>query len=400
MPEARYMETMSNAAASRLVLNPFSEESVAQAARAALQEVGGHVSLGFLFASSDYHSSLPDFLELAQVRAHIPILVGGSASGLIGIDEEAEARTGFSLLLLHLPQTQIHVCELEASHVESAESAEDWHASTGVGPDQVDAWIALADPFGFPVEPWLAGWNESYPGVPTIGGLASTVSGQGEDVFLFRDRQVLPSGGAVLIGLKGGVTVRPLLSQGCRPIGEPLTVTGVDSNLVLALGGKPAYATLAEAFESLSDTDKAHAQGNLFAGLASSEYVDDFKRGDFLIRTILGADSGSGAVALGAYPRVGQTLQWQLRDRKSADADLRERLAASQKESPAPFASLMFACNGRGKDLFGAAHHDAHALNLTFGRMPSAGLFCNGEIGPVGDVNFVHGYTISAALFA
>ena len=38
-------------------------------------------------------------------------------------------------------------------------------------------------------------------------------------------------------------------------------------------------------------------------------------------------------------------------------------------------------------------------LSEIFTPHPSAGFFCNGEIGPVGGRNFVHGYTASAALF-
>ena len=218
-------------------------------------------------------------------------------------------------------------------------------------------------------------------------------------MFVFHDHTVLAPGSATLVGFEGGVTLRPLLSQGCRPIGEPLTVTGTNGNLVLALGGKPAYAALTEAFESLGDREKARAQGTLFAGLASSEYIADFKQGDFLIRAILGADARSGAVALGAYPRVGQTLQWQLRDRVTADVDLRESLLQERTRKPAPFASLVFACNGRGRDLFGAPNHDAHALSQIIGSHPSAGCFCNGEIAPIGSTNFVHGYSVSMGLF-
>ena len=33
-----------------------------------------------------------------------------------------------------------------------------------------------------------------------------------------------------------------------------------------------------------------------------------------------------------------------------------------------------------------------------FNPHPSAGLFCNGEIGPVGAQNYLHGYTASVAL--
>jgi small ligand-binding sensory domain FIST len=36
----------------------------------------------------------------------------------------------------------------------------------------------------------------------------------------------------------------------------------------------------------------------------------------------------------------------------------------------------------------------------TFGSIPATGLFCNGEIGPIGGKNFVHGYTASIALLA
>jgi small ligand-binding sensory domain FIST len=385
-----------NTSAARLILKPYDEATVIQTAHGALSEVGGKVSLGFVFASADYRDVLPDFLELLQLHAHIPVLIGCSGSGVIGIDREAEGATGFSLLLLHLPETKLHVCTLNDA---SADSPQEWHRITGVEPGEVETWIALCDPFGFPVEPWLSSWDAAYPGVPVIGGLCSGPGEANENVFIFRDRTVLEPGGALLVGFKGGVTVRPLLSQGCRPIGEPLTVTGSNGNMVLGLGGKPAYTALSEAFETLDDREKDRAQGNLFAGLASSEYIEEFKQGDFLIRAILGADANTGAVALGAYPRVGQTLQWQVRDRVTADSSLREMLLRERGHQPPPFASLVFACNGRGKDLFGAPNHDAHALRQIIGSHPSSGLFCNGEIGPIGPRNYVHGYTVAMALF-
>lgn len=390
---------MPNTAASRLVLKPYSEASVMETARSALAEVGGRVTLGFAFSTGDYQPVLPDFLELLQLHAHIPLLAGCSGLGVIGTNREAEQVSGFSLLLLHLPECEVRAVELTGAQIDSSFAPRDWHRLTGVKPGEVDTWLAFCDPYGFPVELWLSGWNAAYPGVPVIGGLCSGPGAEEQEVFVFHDRTVLAQGGLLLVALKGGVAVRPLLSQGCRPIGEPFTVTGTDGNMVLALGGKPAYAVLAEAFDSLNDREKARAEGNLFAGLASSEYLEDFKQGDFLIRAILGADVQSGAVALGAFPRVGQTLQWQLRDRITADDDLRASLLMERARKTPPFASLVFACNGRGQDLFGAPNHDAHALNQIMGSHPSAGCFCNGEIGPIGRANFVHGYSVSMALF-
>ena len=43
--------------------------------------------------------------------------------------------------------------------------------------------------------------------------------------------------------------------------------------------------------------------------------------------------------------------------------------------------------------------HGASAVADRFGPLPIAGLFCNGEIGPVGGTPFVHGFTASLALF-
>lgn len=388
---------MPNSAASRIVLAPYSEQIVIDAARETLREAGGHVSCGFVFVSADYRPQLADFLELVQLHGHVPLLFGCSASGLIGPASEAEGATGFSLLFLDLPDTRIHAVQLPPAQAEASSGTKDyWHRATGIRPGQVDAWTLLADPTSFPIEPWLEEWNTAYPGIPTVGGLASGGS-RGDDIFLFRDRQLTE--GALAIGYQGGVRIETIVSQGCRPVGEPFTITGVDKNFVKSLGSRPAYEMLQKTFEELPDEDKELAQGNLFAGLAMSEYVDDFKTGDFLIRNLLGADPDHGVLAIGAFPRVGQTLQFQMRDRRSADSELRHLAAQTVSAGAQPFASLLFACNGRGRQLFNLPNHDAEILQNTLGRHPSAGLFCNGEIGPVGGKNFIHGYTASAALF-
>jgi len=378
---------MRNAAASRLILAPYSEQLVIDTARDALREIGGKVSCAFAFVSADYRPQLPDFLELIQLHAHVPILAGCSGAGIIGTGTETEQAQGFSLLLLHLPDTEIHVHEFAESDSSAELTAQE------LGPE---TWVLLANPMEFAVETWLEELNDTAPNVTCLGGLASG-GARGDDIFVFRERQLVE--GAVAIGFHGGVRVHTLVSQGCRPIGEPLTVTGAEQNLVLSLASRPAYEVLQETFEALPDSDKALANGNVFVGLASSEYVEDFKTGDFLVRNLIGADPQRGALAIGAYPRVGQTLQFQLRDRRSADAELRHLAAAASGEGVQPFASLLFACNGRGRHLFGVPNHDAAVLREHFGPVPSAGFFCNGEIGPVGGRNFVHGYTATMALF-
>jgi small ligand-binding sensory domain FIST len=229
-----------------------------------------------------------------------------------------------------------------------------------------------------------------------VGGLASGGESEAE-IAVFHNADLVS--GAVAVGFAGALQVVAAVSQGCRPIGEALPVTKAENNVIFALGSRPAFDALETAFESLTEYERSRAQGNLFAGLANNEYVDEFRSGDFLIRNIIGADPKSGAVVIGGIPRVGQTLQYQLRDGTAADADLRTVLTAIPSAHPmTPVASLVFSCLGRGTHLFEEPDHDASLVQETLGAHSSAGFFGNGEIGPLGGKNCVHAYTVACAL--
>jgi small ligand-binding sensory domain FIST len=97
---------------------------------------------------------------------------------------------------------------------------------------------------------------------------------------------------------------------------------------------------------------------------------------------------------------VGQTIQFQVRDARAADEELRHLLTEARESLGAhlPLAAVLCTCNGRGQGLFGEPDHDARIIAELLGTENIAGFFCNGEIGPVGQKNFVHGYTASIAL--
>jgi len=158
---------------------------------------------------------------------------------------------------------------------------------------------------------------------------------------------------------------------------------------------------LVETYNNLSAGEKKKTQGNLFVGLVMNEYMEDFHRGDFLIRNLIGADPRTGALAVGAWPRTGQTVQFQRRDAEAATEDLVVMLERAKLEAGEQtlLGGCLCCCNGRGQRLFGQAHHDAGLVQARLGPMGLAGFFCNGEIGPVGDKSFLHGYTASLALF-
>jgi small ligand-binding sensory domain FIST len=383
---------MLNRAASVSYQGEFSEKSVELAAHELREKLGGPASLAFAFITPEYLPHLEEFVDILRVEGRILDIVGSTGTGTICNEAEHEQKPGFSVMAVHVPDAQPSI---------TTHSAED--LQSGVDPawlksrvPRAEGVVLMASPFHFPADDWLESFTEAFPGIPIVGGLAS--GGNDESTMaVFHNGRLVE--GAILVGLTGALKLVPVVSQGCRPIGEALPVTRADNNVVYSLGSRPAYQALEAAFESLTDSEKSVAQGNLFVGLANNEYIDEFKSGDFLIRNIIGADPGSGAVVIGGIPRVGQTLQYQLRDRVAADSDLKRALDHQwNRAHQRVIGSLIFSCTGRGKGMFAEAGHDATTVQSVTGTHPSAGFFCNGEIGPIAQKNCSHSYTASIAL--
>ena len=253
--------------------------------------------------------------------------------------------------------------------------------------------IVLADPYSYPVDAALGHWAERWPDVSVLGGLSSGAPMPGGNRIVV-DGSVHRDGAAALI-VGGSANVTHLVSQGCRPIGQPYIITEAEGNVVKSLGGMPPFERLQQVFSKLDPADQRLVQRGLHVGRVTDERKIDFERGDFLIRGVLGADRDSGAIAIGDEAPIGATVQFHVRDAETADEDLRAALAHSLQTEGA----LLFTCNGRGTHLFDAPHHDASALvDQTSAEV--AGMFCAGEIGPVGARSYVHGFTASMALFS
>jgi small ligand-binding sensory domain FIST len=297
-----------------------------------------------------------------------------------------------------MPDAALHSVHITQSAIQACSTAEDWQRLTGVSTDDANAWLIFTDPFSLNPETLIAGLASAYPGAPLVGGVASG-NPRIRQTHLFLNGEV-HHGGAVLVAIGGPYAVRTVVSQGTEPIGQTWTVTGAQGNMLESIGGRPSYDVLVETVQALPPDVQTRARTNLLIGIAADEYHDRFRRGDFVIRNLLGVDQASGALALSAYPRVGQTVQFQIRDAGAADDELRTMLAGTRAElgDRHPVAALLCSCNGRGAGLFGTPDHDARALADEFGPLPAAGFFCNGEIGPVGGVPFLHGFTASIGL--
>ena len=357
-----------------------------------------NVDLLCVFASPAFAPHFRALLARLREATAAGLVVGCSGQALIGVRQELEGLPGVALLGLRLPGAVLRATHVFQADIEGCQTTADWHNLTGVHPDDVNGWLLLVDPFRLDSDLLLTGLSMAYPGVPLIGGLASgDTRVRATHVFL---NESAATEGAVLLAIGGAYTVRTVVAQGAAPIGETWTITGVRRQWITEIGGRPAWDVLAETFHALPADLQERAQANLLVGLAMDEYKADYLRGDFLIRNLIGRDRENGALAVSDLPRVGQTVQFQVRDARAADEDLHEMLLAARRElgSTEPVAALLYSCNGRGVGLFDAPDHDAKAVADQLGPLPLAGFFCNGEIGPVGGKPYVHGFTASLAL--
>ena len=364
------------------------------------QLAGASCNLACLFVSPIYQTDWSALLTALFEQLKPDVLVGCSGSGIIGGEQELEWVPAVSLVAAHLPDVRLFPFVVGPDELELSNPGGFWVDKIGVSPESHPIFILFADPYTCNAAKLVTELNTTYKERPVIGGLVSGGNQPGEH-FIFMDTEVYREG-AVGVAMTGNIAVDTVVSQGCRPVGRPYVITKAEDNIIWQLGGRQSLAVLHEVLSSLSPEDRELAQkGSVFVGLVINEMRSAFGSGDFLIRNIIGIDPNLGAIAVAEPVQVGQTLQFHLRDATTSRQELRrllQQIGQSPKVFP-PAGCLLFNCTGRGRSLYGIAHHDVKTIQTVSGKLPIGGFFCNGEIGPIGGTNFLHGYTASLGLF-
>ena len=357
--------------------------------------LGGGCDLVLLFGSFHHRAAFAEAADTIRQTISPRTMLGVTAESVLGVDQELEGVAGLAAMALRLPGARVTPWSYRAEHdaavLKDAQRMREHLAAD----DDLRVVILLADPFSTPITKLLPAINDCRgPGesVPVIGGMSSGASQPGNNAIVI-DGETW-SGGAVGVTIGGPVEIDIIVSQGCRPVGKPVVITKAKGNVILALGGSPALEVLQELAGSLGDRERS---GGLLVGTVINEYKERFGRGDFLVRNILGVDRKHGAIAVGDMPRVGQTVQFHVRDAETAHEDLQLLLDAQQLKDP-PLGALLFSCNGRGSRLFKGHNHDVETIRDRLGNVPLAGFFAAGEIGPIGNRSFLHGHTASLGL--
>ncbi|MCH8830549.1 MAG: FIST C-terminal domain-containing protein [Planctomycetes bacterium] len=359
---------------------------------------GASPDISFLFVS---HAHADGFEQLASSiceKSGTQFLLGCTGETIVGGSEEIESGPAISLWAAVLPDAEIETFHLEFSNTADGIVCVGFPPNLDDSKADVRAVFLLGDPFSAVPNSMIDRFADQLPGVPLIGGMASGGTGPGSN-HLFLNARSIPNG-AVGAVIRGGPRIRSVVSQGCRPIGIHYVVTKAEQNMIYELGGASPIARLQELQPTLTEEDRRLMQSGLHLGIVMNEYQESFARGDFLISNVIGTRPDDGAIAIGNLVRVGQTVQFHVRDADAADEDLRQLLEHDRTANPnPPQAGLLFSCNGRGTRLFPEPNHDAGTIQELAGPIPLAGFFAQGELGPIGGKNFIHGFTASIALF-
>jgi small ligand-binding sensory domain FIST len=366
-------------------------EEVAERVRAGL--AGAPADVAFLFLSPEHageaEAAAAAVMDLLQPGA----LAGATGEAVIGTGRELEGVPAMSLLAMSLPGGRARVHHLSVRETGDGPAVE---MPAELLPAPGEPMLLIADPYSFPADAFLEGVEGRFQGAVAVGGLASGGAGPGEHAFIC-GRRVMRHG-AVAVTVEGDVRLRVLVSQGCAPVGPEMVITSAEGNIIHELAGRPAYERLTDIVAGLDDHGRDLVQRGLLAGLVIDENRAEYGSDDYLMRAVMGGDADQGSLVVGDTVRVGQTFRFHARDAESADADLRAALRHHAENGERPQAGLLFACNGRGSNMYADSDHDAGAVADELGPIPLAGMFCSGEIGPVGGHTFLHGFTATMAL--
>lgn len=405
---------------SALSTRPSLEAALKEVVGQAQQSLQGPADLGLVFISSAFASEYSRLMPLLEEHLSVPILIGSGAGGVIGMNQDGEAQEvegepAIALTLAYLPGVKIRAFHISAEELPDMDSPPDtWAELLKVPPQDQPQFILLADPFSAQINDLLQGLDYAYSGSVKVGGLASG-GAMARNTALFCNYKLYREG-TVGVALSGNIILEAIVAQGCRPIGRPYRVAAGERNIVLkveeqtslddatscGLSQSPLEA-LQELIQTLSEEDRQLAQSSLFVGVVRDEFKVNLEQGDFLIRNLLGVDPKMGAIAIGDRVRPGQRIQFHLRDAHTSAEDLEMLLKRYQQQikgkSANVSAAVLFSCLGRGEGLYGEASFDSHLFSHYLNNIPLSGFFCNGEIGPVGNGTFLHGYTSVFGIF-
>jgi len=421
--------------------NPESVDAAVEAAKIAMAGLGQkRADFALVFATAAHQPAYPALLHAIRQITKTDHLVGCSAYGVVTTDAELELTPAIGVMAIaaddlrftpfcfhHLQDRNEavgraigrlvrHADGQSASPAGPGRAATERRsgrsaaaASVAAGPPEAPGTadllpgqagqergqpLLMVFPDTFAMQPTLLfrGIHHEAGPVTIVGGGASE-DGTLSQTYQFFGADATPNAVSGVM-MEGKFITTISLSQACHPIGESMAVTRSKGNVVMELGGRPAF----EVFEQLikeHDIEPEQVGAQLFVGLPVDPSHTRLHRGEYLIRNIVGANPRQGSIAVATEVQEGQIFSFALRQPDETKLAMEEMLRELSQvhHGRAPAFGLYFDCCGRGSSLYGESGTDLSLIKKYLGDIPLIGFFTYAEIAPLGRITHLHNYT-------
>jgi small ligand-binding sensory domain FIST len=372
-------------AGSGLSLRADARAAAAEATAAALAGAGT-ADAALLFAGPGHGAALPELLDAAVGALGTAAVAGASAYGVLGAGRAIEADSAVAVLAWS--GVESHPFLLPDPRGDEVAACEEIAARLGSAPRPEDLVVLLPDPRSFDAGAFL-------PALRGALGPAQVVGAAAGDPLGGAPRQWC--GRSVASGAVAGVVLRPSraprigVTQGCRPVTPPLTVTRARGHWLLELDGRPALEVYREALRGPLAADLPRAAAFVLVALPADPRAAALAPGSYRVRHVVGFEPEENAFAIPELVKPGMRLALAVREPEQAREDLKAMLAETL-DGPAAL-GLYLDCCARAGGFFTPPELEAAYLERALGSAPYAGMYGSCEIGPIGGRSELLTYT-------
>jgi small ligand-binding sensory domain FIST len=365
--------------------------AVTEAATQAMQSLSRNADLTVLFATADHVPSLQGALRTLQTVTGSSEVVGCSGLGVLAGDAETEGTSGLAVMTIASDVIRTHSFFRESLKDNDEEVGADIAQSLAAEYPRVITM--LTDGYNCRPDALLAGLERAKPFTPVVGAAASENGNLGRTCQFYRDHVI--TNGVTGFALSGPLDAHIDITQGCQPVGQPMTITKAHGNLILEINDRPAFEVFTQIIGRPFQQDLRRAVAFVFVGLPPDPSQTDIQPGQYLVRNILGVDPQKGILAVAQNVVAGQPMIFTFRDGQRAREDLEQMLQRQldRLAGRTPRMGLYFNCCARGSSLYGLPGIDTAYIKKTLGDVPLVGFFGNFELGPLAGQNHLLTYT-------
>lgn len=372
------------------------EQAVAEAATRAMQQASmGQADLVLVFATVSHAPRYPLLLKTLAKITKTTQIVGCSGLGTLTLEGEIEAAPGVAVLVLSSDSIRITPFIFQHLRDQNEKIGQELGRLAASKRRSEDSTLILLfpDTFFFHPHTFFQAFQQVAGFLPIIGGGASEDGTRMRTFQMYGERA--DSNALTGVILTGRFQYTHGLAQACQPIGPSLLVTKARRNIILEIGGRPAFGVFVDLLRELEIDELQMAAGRIFLGLPIDPRQAQLTGGDYLVRNIVGVDPENGTLHVAEEIAEGQAVAFTLREPIRAKQGTEEIISdlARIHQGVAPKAGFYFNCCGRGTSLYGEKDVDVTILRRAFPNLPLIGFFTYAELAPIQSTNLYHNYT-------